>query len=33
MIAGDSLVGMELLTRAGSELRLDLIGASVVLFS
>ena len=33
MISGDSLVGMELLTRAGSELRLDLNGGSVVLLS
>jgi len=33
MIPGDSLVGMELLTLAGSELRLDLIGASVVLLA
>jgi hypothetical protein len=33
MIPGDSLVGMELLTLAGSELRLDLNGASVVLLA
>ncbi len=33
MIPGDSLVGMELLTLAGSELRLDLIAASVMLLS